>query len=160
MRGTALFIITAALSCVATARDLPTFDQFRVAEIYRGRPANVRLGGHPDAKKFRTVLREGARTGPNFAGHYTVVTFGCGTACQRLMIVDAKSGSVFFPPQTQPNSYFMVTDESPPFQFRVDSELLILTGAPMDKENEGVYYYRWTGQALRQLAYVPRSWQR
>src|SRR4051812_16720645 len=126
----ASFIIAATVSSVAVARDLPTFDQFPARNIYHGRPAQVQLNSHRDAPTFRTVLREGAKAGPNFAGHYTVVTFGCGTECQRLAIVDARSGFVYFPPQTQPNSYLMVTDQSPPFQYRLDSELLILTGAP------------------------------
>ena len=46
------------------------------------------------ARRLRTMLRIGAASGPNFAGHYTPVTWGCGVACQEFAIVDAKSGRV------------------------------------------------------------------
>jgi len=160
MRTLAILAITASASFGAHATDLPTFEQYALHNIYHGKPAPVRLSSHPQAKTFRTVLRDGEKGGPNFAGHYTVVTFGCGISCLRLAIVDARNGNVFFPPQTQPNSYFMVTDQSPPYEYRLDSELLILTGAPQDKDNEGIYYYRWDGKRLRQLAYVAKKWWR
>jgi hypothetical protein len=41
-----------------------------VHKSYRGKPAPVRLES-PKAKLYRTVLRKGAKGGPNFAGHYT-----------------------------------------------------------------------------------------
>jgi hypothetical protein len=123
------------------------------------KPAPVRLGSR-DARTFRTFLGDGAKKGPNFAGHFTVVTWGCGTACLRLAIVDARSGRVSFPPQLQPNSYQMVTDESEPFQYRRDSDLLIVTGAPMDGDKEGVFYYRWTARQLKELRYVSKTWRR
>src|SRR5437763_667802 len=40
----------------------------------------------------------GASKGPNFAGHYTAVTWGWGTECQTLAIVDARTGRVYFAP--------------------------------------------------------------
>src|SRR5438105_1150903 len=33
-----------------------------------------------------------APDGPNFAGHYTVVTWGCGTECQMHAILDGRTG--------------------------------------------------------------------
>ena len=33
--------------------------------------------------------------GANFAGHYSVVAWGCGTECETFMIVDLKTGKVF-----------------------------------------------------------------
>jgi hypothetical protein len=153
-------LVLAAGVTVASTEDLPTFDRFPAKEYAVSTPAPVLFSSHRDARSFRTVLREGAKLGPNFAGHFTVVTWGCGTACQRLAIVDAKNGRVFFPPQLQPNAYHMVTDGSDPFQYRRDSALLIVTGAPMDREDEGIYYYRWNGKQLKQLRYVPKTWQR
>lgn len=73
------------------------YDDFRrhpVREIYHGVPAPVELDSHPQARQFRTRLSEGAKHGPNFAGHYTVVEWGCGTNCQQLAVVDARSGRV------------------------------------------------------------------
>lgn len=72
----------------------PAFAQYRATERYTGRPAAVNLNT-PQARRFRTVLTNGAKRGPNFAGRYTVVTWGCGTECQQVAIVDAKTGRVY-----------------------------------------------------------------
>ena len=77
----------------------PSFAGYRVRERFRGRPAPVDLSSQ-GARYFRTRLREGARKGPNFAGHYTVVTWGCGSDCVDISIVDAKTGKVWFAPFT------------------------------------------------------------
>lgn len=59
------------------------------------------------------------------------------------------------PPKVDPLN--MVTDDSKPFEFRVDSRLLILTGSPKEHEMPGVYYYRWTGSGLKQFHYVAKT---
>jgi hypothetical protein len=153
-------IVAATISgSVSGAANLPGFEEFPARPVAIAKPAPVRLASR-EAKRFRTVLREGAQKGPNFAGHYTIVSWGCGTACTRIAIVDAQDGDVTFPPQLQPLSYFMVTDQSPSLQYRLDSNLLVATGAPMDRDKAGVFYYRWTGRSLKQLKYVPKEWER
>jgi hypothetical protein len=44
---------------------------------------------------YRTRLRDGAKKGPNFADHFTLVAWGCGSSCQEWAIVDARTGQVF-----------------------------------------------------------------
>jgi hypothetical protein len=87
------------ISAAALARwdtlTLPRFADYAVPERFRGRPAPVRLATDPQARFYRTKLREGAREGPNFADHLTVVTWGCGSGCQVNAIVDARTGRVF-----------------------------------------------------------------
>ncbi len=137
----AVLIISAAFEAGAVASDasLPTFEQFPANPSSAHAPAKVRLDSHPKARRFRTVLREGAAAGPNFAGRYTIITWGCGTACQEVGIIDATNGQVFFPRQLQPNAYDAVTDETPPFQYRLDSRLLIVAGSPLDRaDNIGI----------------------
>jgi hypothetical protein len=56
------------------------------------RPAPVQLETAPYGQMYRTKLREGAARGPNFAGRFTAVTWGCGTSCQILAVVDARTG--------------------------------------------------------------------
>lgn len=41
---------------------------------------------------FRTRTREAMAGGVNFAGHYVVATWGCGTECESGHIVDARTG--------------------------------------------------------------------
>ena len=64
---------------------LPTFSAFGVPLQIAGTPAisDVFKGG---ARMFRIRITEGALRGPNFAGLYTVVQWGCGTGCAELAI--------------------------------------------------------------------------
>src|ERR1044071_4915648 len=51
------------------AKKLPTFADFPVQEIFKGTPAPVNTRSHRLAREFRVTLDDGARNGPNFAGH-------------------------------------------------------------------------------------------
>ena len=78
------------------------------------------------------------RAGPNFAGHYYVVQWGCGTGCLRMAVVDAVTGMVFPPPlsmdkQQDPSAL-------PPFgmgpalvDYRLNSRLFVMHTCDLDK---------------------------
>lgn len=107
---------TASVSGVSYSPERPPrFEDFRVVSKFSGQPAPVNLASHKEARRFRTMLREGAAKGPNFAGHDTVVTWGCGTACQMAAVVDAGDGKVSFAPFTT----------SMGASYRLDSRLFI-----------------------------------
>jgi hypothetical protein len=88
---------TAALAvCIAPAATAQSTDalmaKYPAGAPYTGKPAAVNLASHKDARTFRTRLREAAPGGPNFAGRMTVVTWGCGTSCQTVALIDARTG--------------------------------------------------------------------
>jgi hypothetical protein len=92
---------TAASQLVAVGQPRkPQFNDYIVADKYRGTPARVNLSAPPAARYYRTRLREGAAKGPNFAGHYTIITWGCGSDCYDIAVVDARTGRVWFAPFT------------------------------------------------------------
>ena len=64
------------------------------ADSYNGRPATVVFAGNTDAWRFRTKIREAMQGGVNFAGHFVVAAWDCGTDCQQHAIVDAKTGAI------------------------------------------------------------------
>lgn len=68
------------------------FEDCATAERFDGVPAPVQLRSAPYGRTFRTRLREGARGGPNFAGRFTLVMWGCGAPCQMVAVIDAESG--------------------------------------------------------------------
>jgi len=76
-------------------RNPPKFEDFPAHSRYRGKPAPVDIHNSELARTYRTRLREGVRKGPNFAGHYTVVDWGCGSNCQVYAVVDTRTGKVF-----------------------------------------------------------------
>ncbi|HEY2932065.1 MAG TPA: hypothetical protein VGK99_09980 [Acidobacteriota bacterium] len=94
------------------ASDEPDFEDYPVNEIFHGKPARPVLATSW-ARQFRTRIREGVtkgwgvdhnskeRAGPNFAGHYSVITWGCGAGCLRMVIADLRTGRLYPPPLSQ-----------------------------------------------------------
>jgi len=137
----------------------PTYEQHHVTDNFDGSVAKPTLNGQPRARQYRTAIREGAKSGPNFAGHYTIVGWGCGATCTSVAIVDARTGEVFFPPFQELVHYgFDVAPGEPepdfwPLRFRRDSSLLVVIGE-VDTKQGGIRYYHWTGHTLKLLKVV------
>jgi hypothetical protein len=108
--------------------------KYPATERFQGKPAAVNLASHKDARTFRTRLREGAATGPNFAGHMTVILWGCGTSCQMVALVDARNGRVFFGPEAAAGA-----------KYRIDSRLLVVNAPEDVKEAYGEDPPDWAG---------------
>ena len=71
-----------------------SFEQY-VVSVYGGPSAKPNFQSLPGSINFRTTIRDGIKQGANFAGHYAIVTFGCGTGCSSSFLVDVKSGEIF-----------------------------------------------------------------
>lgn len=112
---------------------LPNPDQYPAKPLSSGKVAKPIITSKL-AKLFRTQIRRGALAGPNFAGHYTVVTWGCGMDAYMLVVVDAITGKVYEPPfgcMTLAGGYNLPiagleADANP--GFRLDSKLLLTVG--------------------------------
>lgn len=63
-------------------------------EAYTGEPAPVNFDSNPEAKLFLTTITDQVAEGANFAGHYTVATWGCGTNCIGYAVVDVLTGNI------------------------------------------------------------------
>lgn len=136
----------------------PRFDQYLAAATFTGKPAAPILRSSGD-RLFRTAIREGAAKGPNFAGHYTIVEWGCGSSCVSIVVVDAKTGkigespfsilgygtSLRFPDGTRTHS-----EKFDELAYKLNSRLLIVRGCPEDTEC-GAYYYEWTVSGFKLL---------
>ena len=121
-------------------RPAPRFEDYPAREVYRGRPAPVRLDSRR-ARMFRTRLREDSRSGPNFAGRYTVVVWGCGTGCAQMGVVDAKTGRVYFPPVEYMDIPDMEDEDARSRWFRPGSQLLRITQNYYDGRGGYTAYY-------------------
>jgi len=130
-----------------------SFRNYPVQEIYKGKPAPANPAS-PRARKFKTRIKLGAKEGPNFAGHYTIVLWGCGSDCSGVAIVDAKTGQVFVDPELLAISA-KVSQDSPKIQFRLNSSLLIIEGdrvygaKPTGPAVTGKWYYNWEDHRLK-----------
>jgi hypothetical protein len=74
------------------AESEPRFEEYPAESTFSGKPAAVRLESATYGKFYRTRLRDGAIKGPNFAGSFTIVTWGCGSSCQIVAVVEARTG--------------------------------------------------------------------
>ena len=152
----------------AIASPAPRFEDYATKSIWAKKPAWVDLASDPDAPRFRTVLSNGAKLGPNFASSYTIVAWGCGTSCLDLMVVDARSGKVYSTPDITAISTIYVADstghtagmndEFTGLRFRRDSSLLVVLGAAgANERGNGAAFYYWTGLNFSLLKFIPRS---
>lgn len=168
MTGTRIIIAAALAVCVCAvvsstpeafaqrrpsrpAARAPRFEDYPVREVYKGPVAPVRLDSRR-ARMFRTRLREDSRTGPNFAGHYTVVIWGCGTGCAQMGVVDSKTGRVYFPPVEYMDIPDMDDEGVRSQWFRLDSRMLRITRDFYDGTgNYTAYYYLFDRGQFRLL---------
>jgi len=81
--------------CVHTAENnLPEFTAY-LAPQSDAVLGEIDFTSHADASNFRTRLEYNLNESANFAGHYIVTYWGCGTMCQMVAIIDVLDGDVF-----------------------------------------------------------------
>ena len=142
--------------CAAQGR-LPKFKDYPVTTIYRGKNAPLILDKY--TRTFKTRLREALKGKPNFAGHYIVTGWGCGTGCQLGAIIDARSGHVHWFPFPIEQDYEVDADFRP-IEFRLNSKLIIFSGFRGDREEEaGARFYRFENGRFKFLKFVKREAQ-
>jgi hypothetical protein len=114
----------------------------------------------PGQRKFQTMIRDGAARGPNFAGHFTIAEWGCGTSCVQFAVIDNESGAVYESPfGSLPKADICLgggdPDDTGVF-YKPDSSLLIVRGCPNFKDC-ATFYYLWTGTQFKVLRRVPMA---
>jgi hypothetical protein len=132
------------------------FADFATPESFHGRPAKPILAT-PGQRKFRTAIREAAAKGPNFAGHYTIAEWGCGSGCMSIAVVDAVSGKVYPAPFRILSMPLAEGEGGHEYQgavYQLKSRLLIADGCPEDTKC-GAYYYEWSNNKFKQLRFDP-----
>ncbi|WP_426956030.1 hypothetical protein [Muricoccus radiodurans] len=166
--------VRACAAISSAVQRLDCFDNAARGVASASRPATDRLPGFgdlpatagPPARNapivltrqdmtFRTRLREAATRPPNFAGHYVLTTWGCGSGCLMGAVVNALDGRVTFLPATICCLPFDVEGVEP-ISFRADSRLLILNGVRDEAEGDlGAHYYRIEGARFVHLRDAP-----
>jgi hypothetical protein len=149
-------------------RDAPRFESYP-AKRYFGKIAAPVFDGDPTTRMFRGQLKKWANASPNFAGRYILATWGCGSDCTQLAIIDTKTGKVTHPVDATTNVATNVHHElleggntwhaSGAIKFRPDSNLLVLIGMPgEDTDKRGISYFVWDGAKLTLVRFVKKPW--
>jgi hypothetical protein len=157
LKTLAILLVVAAS---AQGKRSPRFQDFPVIDRFSGKPPPPKILT-PRARLFKTMIREGAKEGPNFSGHYTLVTWGCGSDCISFAIVDFKTGLVFFNPQVL-TVIRHISQEGEQLEFRRDSRLLVVEGDTFgigDSQNQGKFYYEWKDDQFRLIRTIKKRWR-
>jgi hypothetical protein len=141
----------------------PAFEDFPAPMDWRGPVAPIKLTTSSE-RMFRTRLSEAMKQPPNFAGHYRVTYWGCGSICTASAIVDLQTGNVYPPPLGGNGNGWdrwiscTASFEGAGDDFRVDSRLFITRCGPtFDKHGKNqpdVFYLLWEGSAFRELLHL------
>jgi hypothetical protein len=146
------FIIVLTSSVLVQGVSLPRFEDYPAAKDFSGKPVATIIAGK-QARYYRTRIRPGAKDGPNFSGHYTVVTWGCGSGCLWFAAVDARTGRVYFNPKAANVSTVPYQDEDS-LQYRIDSRLLVVSGVVFGlrhEQSESKFYFEWRNHRFKLL---------
>ena len=168
LRNLSVLICLATLYAQNDAQ--PAFEDYPVANRYRGKPAAPQWSGSgvPDSEaRARETVEIEAESGPNFAGHFTIARWGCDTGCFRIVVIDAPTGKLFrdMPFHTLDIGYNHDTEDHKygGLSFRAASSLLIAEGcfdgearvAKAEPQDCARRYYKWDGAKFTLLKSVP-----
>jgi hypothetical protein len=140
----------------------PRFSDYPVHQIYQSKPCAPILS--KDQRWYRTVIRQGAKSKVQFAGHYTVPVFGCGAGCGGFYIVDSISGKVYDGFTVADSLVWIMkpgNENTLRIEFHPNSRLFRITGCP-GETNCGFYDYEMVdgaGLKLIRKKLFPREFQ-
>jgi len=158
-------LIVAVVACTtvsaASQTRRPAFSTY-TANVERARVKKIDFRNNSEARTFRTRLSEALLGGVNFAGHYVVAGWGCGTGCISGAIIDARNGKVYWPLPMYALSVWWDGENyaDKPIDYQKNSRLVILRGSPGVKDSEtekpnGEYFYEWRNNSLKLIKFIP-----
>ena len=143
-----LFATSLAFSQAPDRKGSPQFEQYPINRNWSGAAAPIKFKTYSD-RLFRTQFRDAAKEPPNFARHFRVTSWGCGTQCVEAGIVDLLTGNLLrIPYSQQPHSGWPLGEEKwlvcysafpvdETIRTRRDSRLLIVQCADV-KGSDGI----------------------
>lgn len=134
------------------------FEDYAVKKVFNGTPARPIIV-KKEHQEFRSAINDAAAKGPNFAGHYTVAQWDCGSSCLGMAVIDEATGKVFPAPFTTLTMPFVDGEDAHAFKglvFDLKSRLFIADGCPEDKQC-ATNYYEWKDESFKNLRMVPQK---
>ena len=170
-------LLAASITSAQPSNQLPRFEDYPVTAIFTGTPAAPILAT-PQQRLYRTRIREGVakgagvwrdgqeQPGPNFAGHYIIISWYCGSPCEMNAIVDAATGKIYGPPMSHGLDLPSIAPGDPDpcpkwgqaiVKFRLNSRLMIVEAGTDLREDKINYrhYFLWENNRWKLLRKVP-----
>lgn len=144
-----------AISSELAAEGIPQFRDYRV-EVYSGPVRGPDLSSHPDARTYRTRLRNAAEGQVNFAGELVLTYWGCGTTCVDGAVLNAKTGQIHFLPHNL-CCWGDVDEGFRPIEIRPYSRLIVLAGLRDEVEPMGAHFYEFRDGAFHFVKTIETS---
>ncbi len=114
------------------------FHDYKVDKIYKGHLSPPDFSTDSNAKHFITRIKKGCKEeGVNFAGHYTIIEWGCGLLCLEMAIVDRISGRIIFS-----EIPFDTSDGHSGTRYNIDSRMLIINTEALSESDDYEAGYR------------------
>jgi hypothetical protein len=138
----------------------PDFESYSVSEQWQGKNASLVLSRQD--RMYRSRLKIGAQQKANFAGHYILTLWGCGASCRMGAAIDAKTGLVHWLPGTVCCWDYSIENDpalGDPVLFRLDSDLLVLSGLINETGINGTHYFRFQNGKFVHLLTIPQAGQ-
>ncbi len=116
----------------------PQFEDYPIHKTYDG-PTHALNLKSSKARESRSQLRDAAKRKPDFAGKYIVATWGCGSSCAEIALIDAKTGNVYLAPFRSQSG----------IEHHIESSLLVVN--PKASTLFDTYYYLWKNQHFEEI---------
>lgn len=163
---TARLALLLASALVLTAQSpLPRFENLPAPTDWKG-PVVVPNLTTRSERMFQSRLLQASREPANFAGHYRITYWGCGSECAAGAAIDLKTGDVLPLPLAKANGRGWerwitcpASFEGTGDEFHLDSRLMIVRcGLNFDEQLQrnvpDVYYFVLEDQRFRELAHL------
>jgi hypothetical protein len=157
----------AAPRSTSQAEATPRFKDYAVHEVFRSKPAKIIwpsgiAPGNRNSEKMVSAVELTLPRKSNFAGHYAIVEYSCGTECSQVVVVDMKSGMVLDSQPYVTMDVDLYTKNRILYKglvFKLRSRLLIASGcfdwdSPESPHECGTKYFELRDSQFVLLSYV------
>lgn len=147
-----LFLLIFLVSCQEKNKNNESPVSIESEKIESKAKADIVFTSHPIAERYRTIITEQYNElEVNFASHYVIVTWGCGSGCVTGAMVDTRDGFVYPMPEDKEwggNGTYIDSKK--------DSEVLLTAAvaqSPTGEVEEVRKYWEWN-EDLKEFKFI------
>nr|WP_315218414.1 hypothetical protein [uncultured Flavobacterium sp.] len=126
-----IVFFTLLMSLVANSQTIEgySFEKYKTENQPIIKKAKINYQSNSTAKTYKSRITEGYNAGKiDFAGHYILIIWGCGTGCISGAMVDIRDGKVYDIPLDEETAYYgCYSEEDERALYKPNSRLFITT---------------------------------